>query len=1412
MKNIAIRRSAILALSHVLLAGFLNFGTINNAFAFDQPWNGGREDITRPEEDEEEECEGNECACPDETNTSSPVYSARGYLVWSDLDIEFPTDTQIGLSRTYNSFDFRAGLFGRGWVTDQESNIARTYKAVTEGNADGSSKPADTYESVPIWLASYGRRYKLEETELGCQTPDILYFTFEKTEDGGFKQVFENSQSYVIYNSQGLMLSSFSDRHGSSVYYEYNDENRLVRQFDSYGFSLEFFYNDQGFVSDVVDQSDRQWHYSYDEFGRLTQVIDPDGNSKDYGYQLVDKTGYKQHLLNSVDDNGTLPALDVTYSEVTLYGKSAMRVKSYVARDGHRHEYVYSQVTHLGKPAVKVVKTTKQVNSTFTLETHEIITDPETYQIISSKNLGKQTVVSRLYNEKGRVTELTDSRGNKTIHEFDELNRKVGETNLAGTDKEKLKSWTYFGNTDLVEVATEFGVLETRHSYDSNLRLTSSTQKDLVSGVQRVWSYAYYPDSVDALGNLLRGRLKSIDGPKAGTSDTTTFVYTPNGLLERKEYPGGLFKSYEYNASGQVKKVTDFNGIETDVFYDSKNRVVRIERADGDRGYEYTPRGQLKSFTDEAGRTTVFEYNSQGYVTKITYPDQHFETFEYNYTNLYAETVHTEFNASGVAVGKDITRFDAVTKVQKEVYLASATAAQKVSENQFNENNELVTRTRYGTFNGGTETSSVTTYSYDSEGRLETINDAIGGITTFGYDDFGRVTSSIAANSTTTELQLNAWGQTLMENSADSGTTILEYDPAGSVSKRTDANGAITNFVYDELNRISLIDYPTEPDTVFVYDEGSNGKGRLTSVTDASGTTEISYDSEGSITGAIAVVHGASFSTSFGYNISGQIEEITYPSGIKSVLRYDAAGRSEAIDLQQNDIVFPIIKSIVWSGSRVASDTFGNDKVATYNYDASGRLTGKQYGGQSEKFVNQLDQQGNVVQQTWTRANAAVINQFRYDKLGRLTFDGSAGGGMTITYDAAGNRQSALTSNASVGYEYTPSSNRLATVGGVAQQHDSNGNTLSNGDASFGYAQHNRRVSATIGGDQVSYSYNYKGERVRKLNVGTSSSDIRYVYGQFGELLGEYDAQGTRIREILYRYDLSTAEPVAQIDAAGNIVYVHTDHLYTPRLATDQQGVVVWRWISDAFGDGAPREDEDGDGINTVINLRLPGQIYDSETGHHYNYFRYYDPSVGRYYELDPLGALSSLNSYVYASSRPLSIHDSFGLAWGNARATWQFYFGGGRTVSLSETGHVGTVTNQVQPRMNDWKNKTESAARSLASSMPCNSGSSMYLSDSVGAHSGVWWIGGISLSRASDCTVDTKCKKNNPCPILDKKKYSFSCALTFGMHDIFENPSDLDNSAGTPNADVWDEWQYGGTPFFVDHTWSQSVSGSGEI
>ena len=293
---------------------------------------------------------------------------------------------------------------------------------------------------------------------------------------------------------------------------------------------------------------------------------------------------------------------------------------------------------------------------------------------------------------------------------------------------------------------------------------------------------------------------------------------------------------------------------------------------------------------------------------------------------------------------------------------------------------------------------------------------------------------------------------------------------------------------------------------------------------------------------------------------------------------------------------------------------------------------------------------GGSLSESWTYAYDAVSNitgitkpggaeSYGYDDLDRLdtyTLPGSSP--VTYSYDAVGNRLSETESGVTQNSTYGTSSNRHLTQAGSALTYDANGNRLTDqgGSRTFTYNQRNRMASVADGtGTLGSYRYNALGQRVNKV---AGALDVDYVYGLQGQLIGEY-INGALLKEYVHLAGM----PVAQIES-GNVMYLHTDHLGTPREATDTNGQMVWRWESDPFGEAVANEDPDGDANLVTVNLRFPGQYADGETGLNYNYFRTYDPSTGRYTQSDPIGLEGGLNSYLYVDANPLRYFDSLGL------------------------------------------------------------------------------------------------------------------------------------------------------------------------
>jgi RHS repeat-associated protein len=116
---------------------------------------------------------------------------------------------------------------------------------------------------------------------------------------------------------------------------------------------------------------------------------------------------------------------------------------------------------------------------------------------------------------------------------------------------------------------------------------------------------------------------------------------------------------------------------------------------------------------------------------------------------------------------------------------------------------------------------------------------------------------------------------------------------------------------------------------------------------------------------------------------------------------------------------------------------------------------------------------------------------------------------------------------------------------------------------------------------------------------------------------------------------------------AESPLYVHADHLATPRRMTDQAASLVWDKVQRPFG-----ETFSVSGPSTN-QRRFPGQLHDPETGFHYNYFRDYDPTTGRYLQSDPIGLLGGLNTYAYIGGNPVRRIDPEGLFAPAAAAIW---------------------------------------------------------------------------------------------------------------------------------------------------------------
>lgn len=557
-------------------------------------------------------------------------------------------------------------------------------------------------------------------------------------------------------------------------------------------------------------------------------------------------------------------------------------------------------------------------------------------------------------------------------------------------------------------------------------------------------------------------------------------------------------------------------------------------------------------------------------------------------------------------------------------------------------------------------------YTYDGQDQIATVTDPRRLVTRYTSDGLGN-RSALA--------------------SPDTATSTQTFDAAGNVVTSTDARGFVTQYTYDALNRLTRIHYATGTDTVFEYDGGANPTpsaiGHLTKMTDQAGQTSYSYDGFGRLLQRAQTVSysGRTFITSYTWGDSGsatgKLLSMTYPSGNRINYAYDNAGRLTSLTLNAvaptgdgtGTIVTPLLSNLSYQPfGPVSGWTWGNSTTTapnlyTRSYDIDGNLVSYPLGNANANGTLRTvsyDAAGRATATnhagagTGTFAPANFNQTYTYDNLNRLTsvtgIDDQA-----FRYDASGNRTGASLGSNSYTNTINAASNRLdATTGpspAKANVYDTVGNLTSDGSIGHTYDARGRHTKVTIGTVAVNYEFNGFGERVDKNSASTAivpGNIQHYVYDEAGHTIGEYDNNGGVIEETVFLGDTPVVVLKNTVSESTTIVqpyYVYADQTDTPRVitrASDNQ--IVWRWdTTDPFGLHHPDENPSGLGV-FVYNHRFPGQIFDQESNLHYNYFRDYDPQIGRYVQSDPIGLKAGVNTYAYVNSNPLAGVDPRGL------------------------------------------------------------------------------------------------------------------------------------------------------------------------
>lgn len=869
----------------------------------------------------------------------------------------------------------------------------------------------------------------------------------------------------------------------------------------------------------------------------------------------------------------------------------------------------------------------------------------------------------------GYVYERVERNGSKIIYERDADGLLTTLTEDADGPSPRVTTYTWH-QTLRLPLSRETSELKELFSYDAAGILLSYTQEDVLSGSPsngdtRVWTYTY--DTTTIPGQKL---LESIDGPglaSNGVLDITTFEYFDDGTaldgsLKKVIDPNGLETQFSnHDVFGNAGTITLPDGVEWDLTYDAVGRLLEaVDAANVNQlnthTFVYDIVGLITSYTNGKGNTWSFDWDEARRLSEIETPDG--ETARYAYDAMGNVTSVEFANVTGTVLFEESSAFDELGRLMEVI----------------GSNNQL-TGFGYDVEDNLTDITDVDNNviqnNWDALNRLISIVDRESETTELTYNDADQITDYEDARQNSTVFSYNGFGEVILEVSPDSGQIAYDYDERGLPTSMIDARGIETTYEYDNGGRITarkFVGHASE-DQTFLYDTVTAGNGKLRRITDESGQIFRTYNSTGRLLRDQQTIEDAVYDVFYRYNNFGDLIRVETPNedagGLWIRHFLDDQNRLEKITVQRRNVSpLPGQQNVVYLAKYapfgpLTSMRYGDN--ATNNirtYDTSYRLTGLQdskSGTQYRDVSYGWTDRDNLASATDTLASANN-ESFGYSPRERLAQAVGDYGTYNYTYDATGNRLSKQLVNTSTeSFVYPSDSNNLTRInvtgsspnGPAIYTHDASGNVIAvfqNGQThSYTYNAAGRMVTYSIDGNlQAEYVYNALGQQVIRRLI-QSGQTIHNVFDIDGNRLAEYDYDpSTQASTLLREYIWMDGELVGVAEPGsgnGTISFVRTDQIGRPVFATQDSSMnKVWEASYLPFG-----------GVHvsngSLIDLRFPGQWFNSESGLYQNWMRDYDPVTGRYLQADPLGLVDGAAIYNYARQSPENYFDFEGAA-----------------------------------------------------------------------------------------------------------------------------------------------------------------------
>ncbi|MFI9589775.1 DNA/RNA non-specific endonuclease [Nonomuraea sp. NPDC052265] len=797
-------------------------------------------------------------------------------------------------------------------------------------------------------------------------------------------------------------------------------------------------------------------------------------------------TGYGSTAWPSTTTSTTAFPFNGDIDEVAIYGKplSAPAVtRHYAARNAQL------QLTKVTWPSGRV-----GANNTYSPDGGRLVTHTDAHRgswTLSEPAYAKQTTVSTFATvtvtdpDGGTTTYVNDAqRGYRPVSQTDQ----VGATTTWAYDVGGYPAKVFDGNGNVVELA---------YSSRGNLLSQTTCRTREADCSTRYFSYFFDADEpFDPRNDVM---LTDRDERSASAIDETYMTsWLPNTYGE------------------QIKQTTpatpDFpNG-----------RVVTLAYTDGSEpaiSGGATPAGLVKTKTDPQGNAWTYRYTSAGDLAEQSDPAGLVTKLEYDALGrLITSTQVSSAHPDGV---KSIFAYDGQGRLEAQTEpgvkneITGVTHTRRIAFSYDPDSNKL--SETVSDLTGG-DAARTTAYTYDAQGRVETVTDPEGGVVRQAWNVLGQLARLTDASGTVIENGYSRRGELILRtlkgwtgspvNPQPATDVVLEsfsYDPAGRLAARMDAMGRKTSYTYYADNLLSevigddvkLNGSATATDVVLeanIYDAAGNLTKKITG--GGLTTTDYVYDAANRLTWSILDPAKLARKTAFVYDANGLITKETRTGA--------GSSREETVENSYNSIGV-LIRQKVENGSQ--------DLITTWQVDDRGLITAM------------TDPRGNADGAT----PADFTTTHRYDVFGRPVETTVP----TVVVERAGVQAVTTKPTTRVGYDtfgnqthFVDAEGKTSTTsynksGRIASQtmpaYTPPGGTTVTPQTAFAYDSGGRLHSVTnTRGHATTYEYDALGNRVRVTDppAGPGKPAGQWVseYDLAGEELAVIDPTGARIQ------------------------------------------------------------------------------------------------------------------------------------------------------------------------------------------------------------------------------------------------------------------------------------------------------------